>query len=189
MAACGLSADCGTRPPRNFSQIALQYFFSRLDNSRRPRSPHCWGSEITLGTNLLGEWSAHRRNLYLTTHNAYQWQTSMPPAGFEPPIPSTQAATDQRLRWRDNQDRHLSICIPVTATWVWRADMNPLHTALANKEIKWKVSSIRPAILLFPVSMIYCQQSRVLLHNKDRQCTYNVTLRGVRATVVVVGKQ
>ena len=66
--------------------------------------------------------------------------------------------------------------------------MNPLHTALANKEIKWKVSSIRPAILLFPVSMIYCQQSRVLFHNKESQYMYNVTLKDVRATVVVVGK-
>jgi len=31
----------------------------------------------------LDEWSDHGRNLYLTTHNTYQRQTSMPPAGFE----------------------------------------------------------------------------------------------------------
>jgi hypothetical protein len=68
--------------------------------------------------------------------------------------------------------------------------VNPPKTALGNKEIKWKVSSKRPAILLFPGSMIYCQQSRVLLHNKDSQCTYNGALRGVRAAViVVVGKR
>jgi len=75
------------------------------------------------------------------------------------------------------------------ATCVRIADMNPLQTALANKEMKWKVSSKNPAILLFPVSMIYCQQSRVLFHNKDSQCSYNVTLSGVGSTVVVVGKQ
>jgi len=67
--------------------------------------------------------------------------------------------------------------------------MNSLKTALANKEIKWKVSSKNPAILLFPVSILYCQQSRGLFYNKYGQCTYNVTLKCVRATVVVMGKQ
>ena len=32
------------------------------------------------------EWSARRRNLYLTTHNTHDRQTSMPPVGFEPTI-------------------------------------------------------------------------------------------------------
>jgi len=105
------------------------------------------------------------------------------------PSPSMQAATDSRLRWRDNQDRHLSIYIPVMATWVMRADLSSLKTALTNKKIKWKVLSKNPAILVFPVSILYCQQSRGLFHNKYGQCTYNVTLKGVRATVVVMGKQ
>ena len=146
-------------------------------------------SKITLGTNPLDELSTRRRNLYLITHNAYQWQISIPPAGFEPHIRSTQAATDPRLRWRGNQDRHLSIYIPVTATWVRRADMKPLKTAFANREIKWKVSSKCPAILLFTLSMIYCHEWRVLFHNKDRQCSYTLTLRDDVTTVVVVGKQ
>ena len=34
----------------------------------------------------LGEWSARRRDLYLTTHNTHNRQTSMPPVGFEPTI-------------------------------------------------------------------------------------------------------
>jgi hypothetical protein len=110
------------------------------------------------------------------------------PGSIRPPIPSTQAATYSRRRWRGNLDRHLSIYIPVMATWVRRANMNPLKTALANKEIKWKVSSKTPAILLFPVSMIYCQHSRPLFHNKHRQCTYNVTLRGVRVIFCCSGK-
>ena len=37
----------------------------------------------TVGRTPLDEWSARRRDLYLTTHNT---QTSMPPAGFEPTI-------------------------------------------------------------------------------------------------------
>ena len=34
----------------------------------------------------LDEWSARRRDLYLTTHNTHNRQTSMPPVGFEPTI-------------------------------------------------------------------------------------------------------
>jgi hypothetical protein len=94
MAAFVFSADCGKRPPHNLPGIVLQYFTSRLDNPRRPRPPHCWGFEITLCTNPLDEWSARRRDLFLKTHNAHQWQTCMPPAGFETPSPSKRAAID-----------------------------------------------------------------------------------------------
>ena len=38
-----------------------------------------------IGRTPLGEWSAPRRDLYLTTHNT---QTSMPPGWFEPAIPA-----------------------------------------------------------------------------------------------------
>jgi hypothetical protein len=31
----------------------------------------------------LDDWTARRRHLYLTTHNSYKRQTSMPPLGFE----------------------------------------------------------------------------------------------------------
>jgi len=34
----------------------------------------------------LDEWSARRRDLYLTTHNTHNRQTSMTPVGFEPTI-------------------------------------------------------------------------------------------------------
>jgi hypothetical protein len=36
----------------------------------------------------LDEGSTCRRDLYLTIHNIYKRQTSIPPAGFEPPIPA-----------------------------------------------------------------------------------------------------
>jgi hypothetical protein len=44
----------------------------------------------TLGTTPLHEWSARRRGLYLITHNTHKRQTSMPRAGFEPAIPSSE---------------------------------------------------------------------------------------------------
>jgi hypothetical protein len=38
---------------------------------------------ITVGRTPLDEWSARRRDLYLTTHNTHNRQTTMPPVGFE----------------------------------------------------------------------------------------------------------
>ena len=38
---------------------------------------------ITVGRTPLDEWPARRRDLYLTTHNTHNRQTSMPPVGFE----------------------------------------------------------------------------------------------------------
>ena len=40
----------------------------------------------TLGRTPLDEWSARRRDLYLTTHDTHNRQISMPPVGFEPTI-------------------------------------------------------------------------------------------------------
>jgi hypothetical protein len=40
----------------------------------------------TVGRTPLDEGPARRRDLYLTTHNSHNRQTSMPPAGFEPII-------------------------------------------------------------------------------------------------------
>ena len=38
----------------------------------------------TVGRTPVNEWSASRRDLYLTKHNTHNRQTSIPPAGFEP---------------------------------------------------------------------------------------------------------
>ena len=40
----------------------------------------------TVGRTPLDEWSARRKDLYLTTHNIHNRQTFMPPVGFEPTI-------------------------------------------------------------------------------------------------------
>jgi len=52
-------------------------FLRFLDHTQR---------RITVGRTPLDEWSARRRDLYLTTHNTHNRQTSMPPVGFEPTI-------------------------------------------------------------------------------------------------------
>jgi hypothetical protein len=47
-----------------------------LDHTRR----------TTVGRTPLDEWSARRKDLYLTTHDTHNRQISMPPVGFEPTI-------------------------------------------------------------------------------------------------------
>ena len=48
-------------------------FLSFLDHTQR---------HTTVGRTPLDEWSARRRDLYLTTHNSHNRQTFMPPVGF-----------------------------------------------------------------------------------------------------------
>jgi len=57
--------------------------------------PHYRGSMITLRHSTVGrmpldEWSARRTDLYLTTHDTHKRQTSMPPAGIKPTIPTSE---------------------------------------------------------------------------------------------------
>ena len=61
---------------------------------RGPGPPHCRVFTMTLGHTTLGrtplrEWSARRREDYVTTNNTHQRQTAMPPAGLETSIPAS----------------------------------------------------------------------------------------------------
>ena len=59
----------------------------------------------TVGRTPLDEWSARRRDLYLTTHNTHNRQISMPPVGFEPTI--SPGERPQTYAWpRGHWDRH-----------------------------------------------------------------------------------
>ena len=65
-------------------------------------APQSWGFEITfrhttVGRTLLDEWSACRRDLYLTTHNINNIHTSTFPAGFEPAIPVSERPQTRAL--------------------------------------------------------------------------------------------
>jgi hypothetical protein len=63
-------------------------FFYGMTAPSGPGPPHYRRS--TLGRTPLDEWSARRRDLYLTKHNAHKRQTYKPPAGFEPAIPTSE---------------------------------------------------------------------------------------------------
>ena len=60
-------------PVASFSLLVFEVSWS---HSRR----------ATVGRTPLDEWSIRRRDLYLTTHNTHNRQTSIPPVGFEPTI-------------------------------------------------------------------------------------------------------
>ena len=85
-----------TEPNWTCSNLPSYFFFyHRVTAPSGPRPPHYPGFTITLRHTTLGrtpldEWSARRRDLYLTKHNAHKRLTSMPPAGFEPKIPASE---------------------------------------------------------------------------------------------------
>jgi hypothetical protein len=65
--------------------------------------PHYWGFTIplrhtTLCRTPLDEWSARRRDLYLTTNNTHYRQTSLPPGGIRTLNPRKRAATEPSLK-------------------------------------------------------------------------------------------
>jgi hypothetical protein len=67
------------------------HFFHGATVPREPGPPVHRGFTITLrhttvGRTPLDELSAHRRDVYLTTLNNHNRETSMPPVGFEPTI-------------------------------------------------------------------------------------------------------
>ena len=74
-------------------------FLSFLDHTQR---------RTTIGRTPLDEWSARRRDLYLTTHNTHNRQISMPPGGIRTHDLIRRAAADLRLRPRGYWDRRPS---------------------------------------------------------------------------------
>jgi hypothetical protein len=54
-------------------------------------------THTTLGRALLDEWSARRRDLYLTRHNTHKRKTSMRSAGFKPAISASEPSQTHAL--------------------------------------------------------------------------------------------
>ena len=86
---------CGAAAP---TRVMAPSFLRFLDHTQR---------RTTVRRTPLDEWSARRRDLYPTTHNTHNRQTSMPPAGIRTYIPSRRAVADLRLRPRGHWDRHI----------------------------------------------------------------------------------
>ena len=74
------------------------------------RPPRYWGFTITLRRTKVCrtppyEWSARRRDLYLTTYNTHKRETSMLPGGIRTHNLSKWAVADRRLTPRGQWDR------------------------------------------------------------------------------------
>ena len=76
-------------------QSSLYFFWAQLPPSQWARASsflkfldHTQRS-TTVGRTPLDQWSARRRDLYLTTHNTHKKQTPMLPVEFEPTIPAS----------------------------------------------------------------------------------------------------
>ena len=110
---------------RNNSQLLPIYYrrcFSCCDNPSGPRSPFCWGLEITirhatLGRPPLDEWSSHRRDACLTKHNYHERQTSMSLVEFEPTFSPSQRPQNHALvraatggDWHSGLYKLINIC-------------------------------------------------------------------------------
>jgi hypothetical protein len=78
------------------------YFFHGVTAPSGAGPPHYRGftnipRHTTLGRTPVDEWSARRRDLYPTTHNPHNRQTSMPPAWSEPAIPVSERPQSHAL--------------------------------------------------------------------------------------------
>ena len=117
-----------------------------------------------VGRNPLDEWSARRRDLYLTTHNTHNRQTSMPPVGFELTISTGErpqfyvldrAATGTGNRYIYNT------CIFLSALWSpWHSI--PVLLPDINSVCYFDVTSAeRPASFILPDVLV------LILYSKD----------------------
>jgi hypothetical protein len=75
--------------------VLLPFFLHGATSSSGSGPLHYWHfttalKHTTLGRTPLDEWSARRRDLYLTIHNTHKRQTSMTLAAFEPVIAASE---------------------------------------------------------------------------------------------------
>ena len=82
--------------PCDPTRVMAFSFLRFLDHTRR---------RTTVGRTPLDEWSARRRDLYLTAHNTHNRQISIPPGGIRIHDLSRRAAPDLRLRTRGHWER------------------------------------------------------------------------------------
>ena len=108
----------------NSPQWAMSSSFTRFLHHTQRRT--------TVGRTPLDEWSARRRELYLTTRNTHNWQTSMPPGGIRTHDLSRRAAADLRLRPRGYWDRPTVVCT-VQNSWWWTQELSETCRVLLKK--------------------------------------------------------
>ena len=139
---------------RLMSCIYMEHpFLMFLDHTQR---------RSTVGRTPLDEWSARRRDLYLTTHDTHNRQISMPPVAFEPKIsagerpcrsPAEIVGSNPTGAWifvccecRVLSGRSLCdelIPRPEESYWLWCVVVCDLETARTGAPYIYDISSLR----------------------------------------------
>ena len=130
-----------------FSWLCVCVQFHFCQSATAPRGalpPYYWGYTITLVRTPLDEWSAHRRDLYLITHNTRQ--TSMPPGGIRTCNPSKRAVADSSIRPLGHWDRPSFTLFP---------PQQRVRSVSSLAMTKWKSSAVFVTELLLFVSLIF----------------------------------
>jgi hypothetical protein len=94
------------------NSFTVSYFLRRCDPTRSRTSSFLRFLDhiqrrTTFSSTSLDEWSACRRDLYLTTHKPHNSQISKPPEGIRTHNLSRRVAADLRRRLRGHWDRHI----------------------------------------------------------------------------------
>ena len=122
------------------TRVMASSFLRFLDHTQR---------RTTIGRTPLDEWSACRRDLYLTTPNTHNRQTSMPPVGFELTIsagkrPQTnalgRAATGTSILYTVTSLYCCTLLRPVVThhlvLYVLFGPKSPFHLKIANYQLE-----------------------------------------------------
>ena len=117
------------------------------------RGPHYRGFTIafkhtTVGRTHLDEWSARRRDLYLTTHNIHKRQDMHVPGGFRTSNVSKVAAADPPLRLRGHW-----IGLILHILWIYRVIQE--ESALLWEMIVWVILSKKVHTNMGPILNCY----------------------------------
>ena len=100
-------------------------FLRFLDHTQR---------RTTVGRTPRNELSARRRDLYLTTHNTHNRQTSMPPVGFEPTISASERPQTYALDRTATGTGKVSISFVIYVCLSARNNSTPAWRILAKFE-------------------------------------------------------
>ena len=88
----------------DLTRVIVSSFLRFLDHTQR---------RTTVGRTPLDERSARRRDLYLTTHNTHNRQTSMPPVGFEPTISAGERPQTYATRTRFHINKRFAFVVRI----------------------------------------------------------------------------
>ena len=140
-------------------------FLMFLDHTRR---------RTTVGRTPLDEWSARRRDLYLTTHDTHNRQISMPPVGFEPTISVGKRPQTYAL------DR------AVTGTGVldWVVTLKFLSRWWAGTGGPFAATHVLPSYSSWP----FCLREPTVLMAASRRCQVTVKVANLHRQLVILNE-